>query len=94
MYGGSLHSEDGTAAVFDELLEHGLSIVILTVGESGEGTYADEVAVATHDGNGFEQVFALVAIHDDATLCFQFPGTGIDVEHDDIHAEVHGGLLG
>ena len=28
------------------------------------------------------------------TLCFQFPGTGIDVEHDDIHAEVHGGLLG
>ena len=36
----------------------------------------------------------LVAIHDDTAFSFEFPGTCIYVEHDDIHAEVHGSLLG
>ena len=36
----------------------------------------------------------LVSVHDDATFCLQFPSACIYVEHDDIHAQVHGCLLG
>ena len=39
-------------------------------------------------------MFTLVTVHDDATLCLQFPGTGIHIEHDDVHAQVHRRLLG
>ena len=56
MHGGRLHSEDGLAAVLDELLKHGLGIVVLAVSESCKGAYADHIAVASHDGNGFEQM--------------------------------------
>ena len=90
---GCLHGEDGLTAVFDKLVEHRLGIVILTIGESGKRAYTNYVAVATHNGNGLQQMLALVSVHDDATLGFEFPGTGIDVEHDDVHAEVHGSLL-
>ncbi len=85
MHGGSLHREDGTARVFDKLVQHRLGIVILTVCQSGKGAYTDEVAVAAHHGDGLQQMLTLVTVHDDTTLRLQFPGTGIDIEHDDIH---------
>ena len=94
MHGGALHEEDGATAVLDELLEDAFFVVVLARFEAGEGTHTDEVAVAAHDGDGFEEVFALVAFHDDAAFGLQFPGTLIDVEHDDVHAEVEGCLLG
>ena len=37
VHSGGLHGEDGTAGVTDELLEHGLGIVIVAVGEAGKG---------------------------------------------------------
>ena len=93
MHGGRLHGEDGTAGVLDELVEHRLGVVVVAVGEPGEGAHADDVAVAAHYGDGLKQVLALVAVHDDAALRLQLPGTGVHVEHDDVHAQVHGGLL-
>ena len=93
MDGGCLHSEDGTAGVLDKLLQYGLCIVVFTIGETSKRTDTDKIAVAAHDGDGLKKMLALVAIHDNATLRFQFPGTGIDIEHDDIHAEVHSCLL-
>ena len=94
MHCGALHEENGAAAVANELLEDALLVVVGTVLEAGKTAHADDVAVAAHDGNGFEEVFALVAVHDDAALGFELPGTLIDVEDDDVHAEVHGSLLG
>ena len=38
-------------------------------------------------------MLTLVTVHDDTTLGLQFPGTGIHIEHDDIHAQVHSRLL-
>ena len=38
-------------------------------------------------------MLTLVAIHDDATFCFQFPCTLVYVENDNVHAEVHGCFL-
>ena len=57
VYGSSLHSEDGTARVLNELLQDGLSIVVFAVGETSEGTHTNEVAVAAHNGDSLEQVF-------------------------------------
>ena len=93
MHGGGLHGHDGLAAVLHELLHDGLGIVVVAVGEACEGADGDDVAVARHDGDGLEQVLAFVAVHDDAALGLEFPGTLVDVEHDDVHAEVHGSLL-
>ena len=86
MHGGGLHGHDGLAAVFDELLHDGLGIVVVAVGEACEGADGDDVAIRTHHGDGFQQVFALVAVHDDSALCLQLPRPGIHVEHDDVHA--------
>ena len=94
MYGGRLHRKDGATGVFDKLLQYGLGIVVFTIGQAGETTHANQVAVATHHGDGLQQMFTLVTIHDNATLGLQFPGSGIHIEHDYIHAEVHGRLLG
>ena len=94
MNGGCFHGEDGTATIFDKLLQNGLGIVVFTVGETGKAADADKVAVTPHHGDGLKQMFTLVAIHDDTAFSFEFPGTCIYVEHDDIHAEVHGSLLG
>ena len=94
VHGGTLHEEDGTTAVLDELLEDLLLIIILARLETGEGTHADDVAVATHHWDGLEEVLALVALHDDATLSLQFPSPLIDIEHDDVHAQIERRLLG
>ena len=94
MHGGSLHRKDGTTRVFDELLQHRLGIVVLPISQSCKATHTNQVAVAAHHGDCFQQMFTLVTIHDDTTLGFQFPGAGIHVEHDHIHAQVHSRLLG
>ena len=91
---GGLHGEHGAAGILNELVEDNLVIVVVAVLETGKGAHTDDVAIATHYGNGFEQVFGLVAIHDDATFGFQLPGTLVDVEHNDIHAQVKGCFLG
>ena len=93
MHRGRLHGEDGLAAVLLELMIDRLGIVVVAVGEACEGTDADDVAVAAHHGDGLQQMLALVAVHDDATFRLQLPRPCIDVEHDDVHAKVHGCLL-
>ena len=94
MHGGTLHEEHRTAAVLDELLEYLLFVVVLAALEAGEGAHTDDVAVAAHHGNSLQKVFALVALHDDSTLGLQFPRPLVHIEHDDVHAEVEGCLLG
>ena len=59
----------------------------------GEGTHTDYVAVATHYGDSFQQMFRLVAIHDDAAFGFQLPCSLVDVQYNDIHAQVQSGFL-
>ena len=93
VHGGRFHGEDGASAVTYELVEHGFGVVVFAVGQAGERAHADDVAIAAHHGYGLEQVLALVAVHDDAALGLELPGAGVHVEHDDVHAEVHGGLL-
>ena len=94
MHGSSLHGEDRTTAVFDELVQNGFSIVVFAVGKTSETSDTDQVAVASHHRDSLQQVLTFVTIHDDTAFCFQFPGASIDVKHDDVHAEVHGSLLG
>ena len=91
--GSSLHSEDWATAVLYELVDDGLGIIVVTVFQTGKAAHTDKVAEATHHRDSLQQVLALVAIHDDATLCLQFPGTCVHVEHDHIHAQVHRSLL-
>ena len=91
--GSSLHSEDRAAAVLYELVYNGFGIIILSVFQTGKATNTDKVAEATHHRDSLQQVLALVAIHDNATLCLQFPCTCVHVEYDNIHAQVHRSLL-
>ena len=91
--GGRLHGYHGLAAVAHELADHGFGIVVGAVGESCEGAHGYDVAVACHDGDCFEQVFRLVAVHDYPSLGFQLPCSGVHVEHYHVHAQVHGSLL-
>ena len=94
MHRGALHEENGTAAIFDELLQNFLFVVVLTIFETGETAYTDNVAIRAHHGNGFQEMFALVAVHDDATFGLQLPGALVHVEHYDVHTQIHSCLLG
>ena len=91
--GGCLHGEDWAAAVLHKLVYDGLGIIVVTVFQTGKAAYANQIAEATHYWDSLQQVLALVAIHDNATLCLQFPCTGIHIEYDNIHAQVHRSLL-
>ena len=91
---GTLHGEYRFAAVTDELRENVLGIVGLAVLQAGKGAHADEVAVGCHHGDGLQQVFALVAVHDHAALRFQFPRALVHIEHHYVEAQVASGLLG
>ena len=93
MHSSALHEENRLAAVFDELIENLLFVVVLTVLKTCKRTYSDDVAVASHHRYGLEQVFALVSVHDDAALCLQLPCALVDIEHDDIHTQVHSCFL-
>ena len=93
MYRGALHKEHRLAGVTDKLVQYLFLIIVLTAFEGGKRTYSDKVAIASHHGNGFQQMFALVAIHNHAALRLQFPCPLVHVEHDDVHAKIHGCLL-
>ena len=93
VHGGRFHRHNGLSAVLHKLLHDGFGIVVVAVGESGKRADGDDVAIGCHHGNGLEQVLTLVAVHDDASFGLQFPGTLVHVEHDDVHAKVHGCLL-
>ena len=93
MDGSRLHGDDRTTGIFHKLVDDSLRVIIVTVLQSGKRAYGDDVTITSHHGDRFEQMLTLVAIHDDAALRLQFPGTGIDIEHDDVHAEVHRRLL-
>ena len=91
--GCCFHGEDRTPTVFNKLLQNSLCIVVFAVCKSSKGTYTNEVAVATHYRDSLQQVLALVAIHDDTAFGLQFPCSGIHIEHDDIHSQVHSRFL-
>ena len=94
MTGGTFHREDGLAGILDELREDHLLVVVLLRLETGKRTHADDVGIAAHHGDGFEQMLGLVAVHHDTALCLEFPGARIHIEHDGVHAEVLRSLLG
>ena len=83
--GSRLHSEDRLARILYELIYYCLSIVILSVCQTCKRADTDNVAIASHHRNSLQQVFRLVAIHDDTTLCLQLPCSGIHIEDNDIH---------
>ena len=70
-----------------------LCVVLLTVGESRKSAYADNVAERSHHGNRFQEVFTLIAVHNYATLGFQFPSALIYVKHNDVKTQVARRLL-
>ena len=94
MHGSSLHGKDRFAAIFYKLVVNGLGIVVLAVGESGKRADTNHIAVAGHNGNGLQQMLALVTIHNDTTLGLQLPCSGIHVQYNHVHAQVQGSLLG
>ena len=79
MHRSALHEEDGTSRILYELVEYLLIVIILAALEAGERTYADNIAIATHDWDGLQQVLALVSVHDHAALGLEFPRTLIHV---------------
>ena len=93
MHRGTLHKEYGLAGVTDKLVQYLFLIIVLTAFKGGKRTDSDKVAITSHHGNGLQQMFALVAIHNHATLRLQFPCPLVNVEHDDVHAKIHGCLL-
>ena len=93
MYGSCLHSNNRLTAIFHKLVYYALGIVELSVLQSCKRAYGNDVAIARHYRNCLQQVFALVAIHDNSTLCLQFPCSCIYVQHYNVHTEVHGSLL-
>ena len=90
---GGFHGEYRPAGVFDKLVQYYFVVIVFAVFEAGEGTHTDYVAVATHYGDSFQQMFRLVAIHDDAAFGFQLPCSLVDVQYNDIHAQVQSGFL-
>ena len=69
MNGSCLHSEDWAATVLYKLVYDGLGIIVVTIFQTGKAAHTDKVAEATHHRDSLQQVLALVAIHDNATLC-------------------------
>ena len=91
--GCRFHGKYRTAGVFDKLIHDSFRIVEFAVRETRKGTDTNQITIASHHGNGFQQMLALITIHDHATLGLQFPGSGIHIEYDDVHTQVHGCLL-
>ncbi len=90
---GSFHGEYRSARMLDELLQYHFVVIVFLAFETCERTYADDVAIAAHHGNGFQQVFRFVTVHDDATFRFQFPGSLVDIQYNHVHAQIQCGLL-
>ena len=90
---GGLHAEHGASGVFYELLDHPLLIVLFFVLKSGERANANDVAVASHDRDRLQKMFGFISIHDDTAFGLQFPCSLVHIEHDDVHAKIHGSFL-
>ena len=69
MHGSCLHGKDGATRIFDKLIQYRFSVIVFAVGKSCKRAHTNQIAVAAHHGNGLQQMFALVAIHNDTTLC-------------------------
>ena len=93
MDSGRFKADDGLAGIFDELAEDSLRVIIFTILQAGETAHSDDVAIACHHRDSLAQMLALVAVHDDTPLRLQLPGPLIDVQHDDVHAQVAGRFL-
>ncbi len=91
---GRLHTEHRTSGILNELIQDDLIVVELLALESCKAAHADSVAVASHHGDRFKYVLALVAVHYHAALGLQFPGSLVDVQHYDVHTQVEAGFLG
>ena len=94
MPGGSLHAEYRSAGIFDEPVDDDLFVVICLALEEGKGTHADHVAIASHHRDGFQQMFRLVSVHDHSSFRLELPCSLVDIQYDDIHAEIQCCLLG
>ena len=80
--------------MLNELIDNYFLIIIVAIFKTGERTYTDNVTVTTHYRDCFQQVFRFIAIHDDATFCFQFPCSLIYIENHYVHTQVKGCFLG
>ncbi|OPZ12984.1 MAG: hypothetical protein BWZ06_01402 [Bacteroidetes bacterium ADurb.BinA261] len=89
-----LHTENRSPGIFDKLIKNDFIVIILFALKLSERANADNIAVTSHHGNGFKNVFGFVAIHDHAALRFELPCTLIDVENDYVHAQIQSCFLG
>ena len=88
------HTENGFTRVMNKLIENGFLIIKFLILKLSESPHANDVAIRSHHGNGFQNMLRFVAVHNHAPLGFEFPGTLIDIEHHGIHSEVHSCFLG
>ena len=92
-FGWGAH-EHRAAGILNELIQDHLIIIVFAGFKTGEGTDADDIAVATHHRDGFQQMLALVPIHHHAVAGFQFPGALVHIQHNHVHSQVLGRFLG
>ena len=91
--GGSFHRKHRAAGVFHKLVENAFLVVVLLVFEACKRAHPNHIAVAAHHRDSLQQMLALVAVHNHATLGFEFPCALVHIKHNHIHAQVHSSLL-
>ena len=94
MTGSGFHGEYRLAGILDELIQNLFGIIILAVLKMSERTHTDDITIRSHHRNSLQQMFTLIAIHNDTALCFQLPCTLIHIEYNHIHPQVTSCLLG
>ena len=87
------HRENRFTGILNKLIQNLLGIIIFPTFKSRERAYTNHITIRSHYRNSLQQMLTLVTIHNHATLCFQFPGTLIHIQHDDIHTQITGSLL-
>ena len=87
------HREYRLTRILDELIQNLFCIIIFTVFKMSKRAHTDDIAIRGHHRNGFQQVFALVAIHNDTALCFQLPCALVHIEHNHVHTQIARCLL-
>ena len=90
---GCFHAENRFSGMLNKLIENSFLIVKSFVIELSKCSHTDNIAIGTHDRNGFQYMFRFFTVHNHATFGFKFPGTLIDVEHHGVHSKVHAGFL-
>ena len=88
-----LHRENRFTGILNKLIQNLFRIIIFPTFKSRERTYTNHITIRSHYRNSLQQMLTLVTIHNHATLCFQFPGTLIHIQHNDIHTQITGCLL-